>query len=374
MSKKAEGGTGFPAFYKKTSGRLARKTASYAKKLKKDDNPLIASFKDDLADLSTGGKLLRGTLIVLGYLIGGGERPEDADPLAIAYELFQTAILVHDDIIDHADLRRGKMTVHRRYSCRLAARDTKMVSAAEAPGRLAESAALCVGDLGLFTANLEIAKAYREHPALGDVISYFDETAINTIRGELLDVILPYELQDPTYSPAERKELLERSVRDIYHLKTACYSVIGPLHLGMLLAGTDSKHMRALDRAADEIGIAYQIMDDIPGIYADPDLLGKDIGSDIAEFKQTILYLYVDIYKPEYKEQLMEHYGKAATHDSLDEVRRIFEESGALDYARDAMNACFDRAIGAIKRMRSMDDEYRDILIGFADFCAKRSK
>ncbi len=366
----------FQEFFGESRARLTRECAAYNRALKKDKNPIIRVFKQDFADLNEGGKMLRGMLVNLGYRIAGGEDIACSDALALAFEIFQTSVLVHDDIIDNAETRRGKYTIGRRYEHRLKVRGTKMVAEPDGPDDVARSAALCVGDLGLYLANIKLAEAYRDHPAFADLILYFDDVILKTIRGELLDVVLPYELQDVTYSEEEGKELLEKSIREIYHLKTACYSVIGPLHLGMMLGGAKEEDMRALDRFADDVGIAYQIMDDILGIYAEAGFLGKDVGSDISEYKQTILYMYVmNEAAPEYKRDLLKVYGKAhVTEPILDEVRKIFDESGAYDYAKDTMRACFLRAERRLSRMKFLSDEDRAILRGFLMWCQGRRK
>lgn len=365
----------FLSFYGESTARLKKAAKAYNRNLKKDQNPIVRMFREDLADLNEGGKMLRGALVALGYRLAGGENPADSDMLALAFEIFQTGVLIHDDIIDNAETRRGKFTIHRRYEHRLGARGIRMVAEVDGPRDVARSAAICTGDLGMYLANLCIAQHYSENPKLGALIGYFDETVIRTIRGELLDVVLPYELQDSSFDEEKRKELLEKSVRDIYHLKTSCYSVIGPLHLGMMLGGMPEDRMRAVDRFADELGIAYQIMDDILGIYADAGYLGKDVGSDIAEFKQTILWMYVRNHDPASTEELLKYYGKKrVSKKDLGEVRRIFSESGALDYARSAMDACYGRARRKLSRMSFLSAEDKQILRGFITWCGGRSR
>ena len=371
----------FSAFYSDSLNRLTKKTNAYNKVMRKEPNPIIRPFREDLADLNTGGKMLRGMLVNLGYQIAvhmNGEaacNAAESDMLALAFEIFQTGVLVHDDIIDNAGTRRGKITVHRRYEHRLNVRETKMVAAGEKPGNLAKSAAICVGDLGIYYANKQIVDYYAQNEHLAALIGYFDDIVVQTIRGELLDVVLPYEIQDDKYSPEEKKKLLEKSIWDIYYLKTAGYSVIGPLHLGMILGGADEKQMKALDRVAEDIGIAYQIMDDILGVFADPEKLGKDVGSDITEFKQTILYMYVCTMKPEYEEELLQIYGKKRISDAeLDEVQRIFRESGALAYAQEMLGDCFERAEKRLARIRGMSKEDKAILRGFITYCKGRRK
>ena len=371
----------FSAFYSDSLNRLTKKTNAYNKVMRKEPNPIIRPFREDLADLNTGGKMLRGMLVNLGYQIAvhmNGEaacNAAESDMLALAFEIFQTGVLVHDDIIDNAGTRRGKITVHRRYEHRLNVRETKMVAAGEKPGNLAKSAAICVGDLGIYYANKQIVDNYAQNEHLAALIGYFDDIVIQTIRGELLDVVLPYEIQDDKYSPEEKKKLIEKSIWDIYYLKTAGYSVIGPLHLGMILGGADEKQMKALDRVAEDIGIAYQIMDDILGVFADPEKLGKDVGSDITEFKQTILYMYVCTMKPEYEEELLQIYGKKRISDAeLDEVQRIFRESGALAYAQEMLGDCFERAEKRLARIKGMSREDKAILRGFITYCKGRRK
>lgn len=371
----------FRKFYEETYKRLEKKTHAYNRSLKKDDNPIIRPFMEDLADLNQGGKMLRGMLVVFGYQIAKHARGASdidlsiSDALAQTFEMFQTGVLVHDDVIDNAAQRRGKITVHRRYEHRLDVRDIRMVSGIEKPQEIAKSVGICVGDLGIYYANKLLADSYGSDPALGQLISYFDDIVIQTIRGELLDVVLPYEIQDPGIGEEERAKLLEKSIYDIYFLKTAGYSVIGPLHLGMILGGAEPKEMAALDRCARDIGIAYQIMDDILGVFADPKILGKDVGSDVAEYKQTILYMYVRTMKPEFAEELLQYYGKKhVTSRDIEQVQRIFEESGALAYARSVLADHFESAERKISRMKFMDAEDKKILRGFISYCKGRRK
>jgi geranylgeranyl pyrophosphate synthase len=371
----------FRKFYEETYKRLDKKTHAYNRSLKKDDNPIIRPFMEDLADLNQGGKMLRGMLVVFGYQIARHARGASdidlpiSDALAQTFEMFQTGVLVHDDVIDNAAQRRGKITVHRRYEHRLDVRDIRMVSGIEKPQEIAKSVGICVGDLGIYYANKLLADSYGSDPALGQLISYFDDIVIQTIRGELLDVVLPYEIQDPGIGEEERAKLLEKSIYDIYFLKTAGYSVIGPLHLGMILGGAEPKEMAALDRCARDIGIAYQIMDDILGVFADPKILGKDVGSDVAEYKQTILYMYVRTMKPEFAEELLQYYGKKhVTSRDIEQVQRIFEESGALAYAQSVLADHFESAERKISRMKFMDAEDKKILRGFISYCKGRRK
>ena len=141
-----------------------------------------------------------------------------SNALSAAFEMFQTGVLIHDDIIDNAATRRGRYTIQRRYEQRMAVRGTRMLTEADDIKDVARSAAICIGDYGIYEANRILAEAYAEDPSAAKLIAYFDEVVLNTIRGELLDVILPYELQEVSYDMKEGQRLLEESIRDIYHL------------------------------------------------------------------------------------------------------------------------------------------------------------
>lgn len=381
----------FWSFHDATKERLDQELRSYNIRLREDDNALLRVFREDLADLNEGGKMLRGILVILGCRIAMNAKSEKnraeaetcdkdsggvcADSLALAFEMFQTGVLVHDDIIDRAETRRGKQTIQKRYLARLAGRGTKMVASGVSSEHVADSAALCAGDFGLYAANLLIAESYENDPRLGQLIMYFDETVLETIRGELLDVVLPYELQDLPSDEERQAKLLAESVHDIYRLKTARYSVVGPLHLGMLLGGASHEDMRALDLFAEELGVAFQIQDDILGIFADSEVLGKDVGSDISEYKQTILYMYVRSYASEYVPELLLYYGKQdLSEEDLSAVRRIFRESGALAYAKEQMNACYKRAEKLLSGMTFVRDREMAILRGLIAYLKSREK
>ena len=378
----------FLAFYAESKKRLEHKIEEYNRQFAKEPHPLLSPFFEDFADLNEGGKLLRGVFVNLGYALalaergfgsesnGGDRTPEEksraaaaSDPLAMAFEIFQTAVLIHDDIIDHAELRRGKRTAHFRYADRLAQR--KMEDRA---GDTPSSAAICLGDAGLYAANRIIAENCGADPSLGKLICYFDDVVIDTIRGELLDVILPCEIGDRSLSAEEADSLLASSVREIYYLKTARYSVIGPLHLGMLQGGASEALMKQVDAYAGEAGVAFQIKDDIFGIFADEKKLGKDIGSDIAEAKLTILYEYVRLRDPKAHEALLADYGHApVTGEMLSRVQRIFRDSGAYAYAQEEMEKCFRRAEGCLEEMTIPEND-KELLRGLLDYFRGRDK
>ena len=353
-------------FYIVTRERLTEKMSSWNEGFCENRHPLLLPFRRDFADLNEGGKMLRGVLVCLGAFLAGTEHPSDADPLALAFELFQTGVLIHDDVIDHAESRRGKKTIHRRYGDRLRARVIPMVSQAETPESMGMSAALCMGDAGLYEANAMIAGSYAGDPRCGRLLLYFDTVVLNTIEGELLDVVLPVELMDPSLNEEERCELLNQSVRRIYEMKTSWYSVVGPMHLGMMLGNLSDEEMKTVDQFADDLGIAYQIEDDILGIYGDEETMGKDIGSDVSEYKQTVLYAFVRTAEDKkYWNELRKFYGKEnLSREELTTVRDIFMASGAYDNARKLSDSCYKDAENRLDNMTFLSPEKKRLLQG----------
>ena len=183
---------------------------------------------------------------------------------------------------------------------------------------------------------------------------------INTIQGEVIDVILPFEEKNF----CSNEDDLVDSITEIYRLKTAWYTVIGPLCLGMILAGGADENIKKMECFAESLGIAFQIKDDILGIYADEDNIGKNVGSDITEFKQTLLYAYIRNQK-EYFSDLLRYYGKEnLTYEDVKAIRDLFSKSGALAYAEHEMNRYFELAIKGLKSIKFIPEEKETILFG----------
>ena len=324
-----------------------------------DDIPLIKENLEYFSNLNTNGKLVRGVLTNLGYYLLNDNRNYSND-LALAYEVFQTAILVHDDIIDQDDKRRGVNTIHFENFNKY-----KSYNDVEAK-HLGNSIAICMGDFGLYEAIKIISTAYKDDPNLSKVLNNFIDTALNTVRGEVLDVILPFESKNEKLN----NDSLEESIMNIYKLKTANYTIIGPLSVGLLLAGADSKKIEDISLFGEKVGIAFQIQDDILGIYSDE--MGKVIGSDIKEFKQTILYSHIS--KTSYIDELNKYYGKDISNESISKVRELFKESGSYLYAINTMNNMYDESISILDNIDWIDDNKKSILKGFVEYLKHRNK
>lgn len=349
----------FKNYYQEEKQKINQKINNYNDKLVLEDNPLIKENLEYFSNLNTNGKLVRGVLTNLGYYLLKDNRDYSND-LALAYEVFQTAILVHDDIIDQDDKRRGVNTIHYENFNKY-----KTYNEVDAK-HLGNSIAICIGNYGLYETIKIISTSYKDDPNLSKVLNNFIDTALNTIKGEIIDVVLPVEAKNEKVN----NDLLEESIMNIYRLKTAYYTIIGPLSVGLLLAGADNKKIEDITNFGEKVGIAFQIQDDILGIYSDE--MGKVIGSDIKEFKQTILYSHIS--KTKYIDELNKYYGKDISEESISKVRSLFKESGSYSYAIDTMNKFYDEGINNLNNIDWIDEDKKNILIGFVEYLRNRNK
>lgn len=339
-------------YYKNVKDNLNKYINEFNNEIKKEDNILLKENIEVFANLNSDGKLIRGTLVNLGYKLKN-EDTTYSYPLSLAFEVFQTAILVHDDIIDNDDVRREKITVHaynyNKYNNK----------------ELGTNIGICIGDLGLYKANKIISENYKNDSNLGDLLTYFNEVVINTIRGELLDVILPFREQNNL-----EISNLEDNIMEIYKLKTSYYTIVGPLSLGLILANATKEELSDIERFGYYIGVAFQMQDDLLGIYGEN--IGKKIGSDIEEYKQTILYSHIK--NTNYYDELLKYYGKEINENNLDIVRELFEKSGSKKYTENKIEEYYNKGIDLLNSFNWINKDNKEILKNFVIYLKNRKK
>ena len=339
----------FLMYYFDSKDIIEKEVKKYNNSLKKKDNLFIDEAMYEFVISNYGGKYLRGVLSKLGYNMTG-KKDDFYLSLAVALEIFQTSILIHDDIIDKSDKRRGIDTIPLRYRKRY-----------DGIGDISNSMALCIGDLGFYLANQLLVDNYGNFPFL---LKHFNEMAIKTCKGEIIDVFLPFYEKN-----LGNLDNLEDTITLIYELKTAWYSVVSPFLLGYILGGSSLEDIKDLENILIKLGTAYQIKDDLFGIYGKEDVIGKN-SSDVSEYKQTILYSYT--LNTSYKDELLKYYG-GDTVDSINKVREIFDKSGARKYAVMVMDKLFSESEEGLNCL-NLNDKYKNILLGFCEFLKVREK
>lgn len=207
-------------------------------------------------------KRVRPALLVVGYALGGGSAkvPDGLWRFAAGLELLHTFMLIHDDVADQAELRRGGPALHRLL----------------APGRAGEDQAVVVGD-HLFSLAVE-ALLSSGLPGASTVTRYYLGVCRHTAAGQYLDL-------DLARTPLAGVSLFQ-TLR-VARLKTARYGFCAPLVCGARLGGADPALVERLDKVGRHLGLAYQLRDDIIGLFGDPRLSGKPVDSDFAQGKRT---------------------------------------------------------------------------------------
>ncbi len=239
---------------------------------------------DAAAALLAGGKRLRAAFCVAGWRACGGPPPTGTDEPVVAagasLELFQAAALVHDDVMDGSLTRRGLPAAHRRFA---ALHDQHgWIGSAD---RFGEAAAILLGDLLLVSSFREIAHAVHGTPpvAAARAQEVYDLMTAEVTVGQYLDMRAQAEPWDE--SAASDLARAERVIR----AKSARYSVEHPIVLGAALAGGSPDQLAACARFGLPVGVAFQLRDDVLGVFGDPSVTGKPAGDDLREGKRTVL-------------------------------------------------------------------------------------
>lgn len=323
---------------------------------KEHDSRYAYDAIEKLKYMNCDGKFLRAFLITVGYEL----KHENIDyiiPLAIAYETFQTSILIHDDIIDDADTRRGKKTIPELYKKQLNINNS-----------VPSSLAMCIGDLGFYLTNEIIFNYYRNDKKLVKYLEYLNKIIINTIKGEIADVYLPAK---ETFEG--EKKFTELEIMEIARLKTSWYTVVGPFCLGAIAAGAKDDKIKKYEYYLEPMGMAFQIRDDILGIYGNSDKTGKPNTSDIKEKKLTLMYSYLRTIKTEYFKEFAKYYGKEdVTEKEVEKIREIIKESGALLYADSFVEELLKITKDEVVKYKNK--HIKDILIGLMVYIKLREK
>ena len=236
--------------------------------------PEVAALVDEAGIAVSGGKRLRPAFCIAGWAAAGGHpHDERAIRAAAALELLQAGALVHDDLMDGSDIRRGRPSAHRAFERRHV--DAGWRGDA---GRFGQGAALLLGDL-LLTWSHELLRVSGFDPATTHRgAQVFDACTSEVTAGQYLDLV-------GQSSGATDEALALRVVR----FKSASYTVVRPLHLGATLAGADQNLLDALTAYGEPVGAAFQLRDDVLGVFGDPAQTGKPAGDDLREGKRTVL-------------------------------------------------------------------------------------
>ncbi len=303
-----------------------------------------------------GGKRLRPIFFIYGYKCLSADNEEAIIDAAISIELMQSYLLIHDDIMDEDELRRGKPTFHVLYRemCEREFGHSKS-------HRFGENMAIITGDLLESYGEEVLAGADFDAEYVRKALCKYLEVVRNVGYGQILDVL------------SERKGAITTDdVLMIHKLKTASYTIEGPLQIGAILAGAEESDLRVMSDYGIPLGIAFQIQDDILGMFGDKHRIGKPVGSDIREGKKTLLILYaLEHCNDDEREFIKKKLGSGLTEDEIERVRDIVIRTGSLDYSRGMVRANIEKAKNAMKNS-DFRTEAKEFLIKICDYIASR--
>lgn len=324
--------------------------------------PACDDLVEVLRDTLTGGKRLRAALCYWSWRAFQPTTPspvvadEHLMRVGAALELFHAAALLHDDVMDASDTRRGRPAAHRVFERHHGER-----AWAGDGARFGESAAILLGDLALVASERELAGAVSELPAdlRLPARQIFDTMRTEVTAGQYLDVLAQHEPWDSDPAAAEVR------TRAVVRAKSARYSVEHPLSLGAALAGADAAGRDLCREVGLPLGEAFQLRDDLLGVFGDPTTTGKPAGDDLREGKRTVLVVRaLGAATPEQLATLRSGLGRQdLTATEVEELREVLRSTGAAAAVEELIDALATPALERIAAA-ALEEPGRSMLLG----------
>lgn len=322
--------------------------------------PDLTELTAALAALLDGGKRVRPAFAYWGWRAAGGDAVLDDAVLvaAASLELLQACALIHDDVMDGSDTRRGQPAVHRRFAG--LHRESDWHGSAESFG---VGAAILLGDLCLAWADEVLLASGLPADALGRAKPVYDEMRTEVMAGQYLDLL----------EQARGGGSVSRALR-VVRFKAAKYTVERPLHLGAAIAAAGPGVVAAYTEFGLPLGEAFQLRDDVLGVFGDPEQTGKPAGDDLREGKRTVLVARTleraTSAQAEVVRRLLGDPGLDPA--GVADLRGIIAETGALDDTEELIERMLADALAALDRA-DLEPTARAVLGDLAVAAARRS-
>jgi geranylgeranyl diphosphate synthase type I len=341
----------FDAALRAFLGRVAPPVAAIAVELL----PLAAATEAFVLD---GGKRMRPLFCYWGHRAAGGADSDEIVCAAAALELLQACALAHDDVIDDSATRRGAPAMHRQF----AAMHTQHGWTGD-PDRFGTAAAILLGDLALVWADAMLTGSGFHADVLQRAMPMWEAMRVEVMCGQYLDVV----------EQARGGGSVDRALR-VARLKTAKYTVERPLHLGVALAGGPPELTDACTAYGLPIGEAFQLRDDLLGVYGDPAVTGKPAGDDLREGKRTALVAFA-LQGADRDTAAVITRGLGDAHlaaADVDAVREAIRGTGAVDRVEELITRRVEQALAALDAA-DIPDDARAALRGLAAAASERA-
>ena len=290
--------------------------------------------------MALGGKRLRPLLVLLSYKLFRSDIQRAIDP-SLAVEFFHNFTLVHDDIMDDAPLRRGQETIHKKWN---------------------HNQAILSGDVIQILSYQFLLACDKD--VLPDVLRHYNKTAIEVCEGQQMDI----EFEN-------MEQVSEAQYIEMIRLKTAV--LLGfSLELGGFIAGQPAEITRKLYDFGSNVGIGFQIKDDLLDVYADKEKFGKQTGGDIIANKKTFLLIKALEHGNAAQQRALYTWLRKETFDPVEKVsavKAIYDEIGIRELTINRMNDYFKRAFDGLSQIQAQPEARQD-LVDFTNYLINREK
>jgi len=291
-----------------------------------------------------GGKRIRGILTIIGYTLFKNYNKEIIKA-SVAIELMESFFLIHDDITDDDELRRGSLTLHKQY---------------EKLYKNGISYALVAGDLLCSLGNQLMTEL--NFPQKLKALQIYNNAITKTCYGQFYDMLI------------ENKAINESEISKLHELKTAYYTIEAPLKIGAILAGAKDKDLKQISKLSTPLGKAFQLKDDILGIFGSKSTLGKSPLSDLKQGKKTLLILRaLQNANKKQKNYLLTHLGnKQLTNKELKKIREIIIKTNSLNYSLETITKLVNDSKSIIQSS-NFNPKAKSLLLEIANYIVMRS-
>ncbi|OBG21327.1 polyprenyl synthetase [Mycolicibacterium celeriflavum] len=349
----------FPTWSGALRHEVLRTLADFVRTRCVDD--LSAAGVDVAADVLqafvAGGKCVRSTYMYLGWRCGAVDDP-GALRAAASFELLHAFALLQDDVMDGSTLRRGRPAAHVRF-----AQWHRERALSGSPERFGEAAAVLLGDLCLVWAQQMMRESGVDDIALARGWPRYDAMRTELAVGQFADLV-----NDAAEFPEWERVL------DVLRRKSGNYTVRRPLEIGAAMAGCEPSLLRLLGGYGEAVGEAFQLRDDVLGIFGSPDITGKPAGSDLFEHKATsVVVAAYHLADATLRRELTQLMSTSDLRDTdIRRWRKLIVATGAVEWIEQLIDSRLTRALDVIDT-RALDPVIRTALADMAAACTERA-
>lgn len=318
----------------------------------------VLPLVDSLETLMDGGKRLRPAFAYWGYRSTGATDNDQIVQAAASLEFLQACALIHDDVMDDSDTRRGKPAAHKQFSTLHESHSWN-----KSATRFGDGAAILIGDLALSWADEMLCTSGLTTEQQTRAKHVYDVMRTELMAGQYLDLL-----------EQVRGNTTVETSRTVIRYKSAKYTIERPLHMGASIAGASAHHLQVLSDYGLALGEAFQLRDDVLGVFGDAIVTGKPAGDDLREGKQTMLVARtLELCDANARKSFINHLGQADLDaDQIEDLQTIIADCGALAEIESLIDELTALALDALQDATIADDA-REALQLLAIMATKRA-